>query len=143
MTLPMLVIVALVVAVVVAAAAVAAIVISRGRTSRSIASQPAPPPKRVRPADVPMTGLESALAAVTDREGRPIRDRIDAESGHVDELRVPDDTGPLLRRALDHVSHESTDPTPNSSPEWPEPPAPDVGVPDVGALDERDLGPTG
>jgi len=51
-----------------------------------------------------MTGLESALAQVTDRDGRPIGERIEAESGHVDELRVPDDTGPLLRRALDHVT---------------------------------------
>ena len=55
------------------------------------------------PAAAPMTGLESALAQVTDRTGRPIRDHIDAESQHVDDLRVPDDTGPLLRRALDHV----------------------------------------
>jgi hypothetical protein len=51
-----------------------------------------------------MTGLESALEAVTDRSGRPIREHLDAETTHVDELRVPDDTGPLLRRALDHVS---------------------------------------
>lgn len=56
-----------------------------------------------RPEPAPMTGLESALAQVTDREGNPIRDRIEAESRHVDDLRVPDDTGPLLRRALDHV----------------------------------------
>ncbi len=55
------------------------------------------------PAAVPMTGLESALAQVTDRTGRPIRDHIEAETQHVDNLRVPDDTGPLLRRALDHV----------------------------------------
>ena len=55
------------------------------------------------PAAVPMTGLESALAQVTDRTGRPIREHIDAETQHVDDLRVPDDTGPLLRRALDHV----------------------------------------
>ena len=53
----------------------------------------------------PMNGLESALAMVTDRTGRPIREAIDAEAAHVDELRVPDDTGPLLRRALDHVAH--------------------------------------
>jgi hypothetical protein len=33
-----------------------------------------------------------------------MRDRLDAESAHVEELRVTDDTGPLLRRALDHVS---------------------------------------
>ena len=59
----------------------------------------------------PMTGLESALAQVKDRSGRPIGERIEAE--HVDDLRVPDDTGPLLRRALDHVTpsvDRSTDP---------------------------------
>lgn len=55
-----------------------------------------------------MTGLEAALAQVTGRDGRPIAEHIDAESQHVDDLRVPDDTGPLLRRALDHVEqHES------------------------------------
>ena len=59
---------------------------------------------------------ESALAQVTDRDGKPIRDRIDAEAGHVDELRVPDDTGPLLRRALDHVApgDAAADPPPQS-----------------------------
>lgn len=58
----------------------------------------------------PMTGLESALSQVTDRSGRPIREKIDAEAGHVDELRVPDDTGPLLRRALDSVlPHDDQD----------------------------------
>ncbi len=51
-----------------------------------------------------MSDLESALSQVTDSTGRPIKDHIDAETDHVDELRVPDDTGPLLRRALDHVA---------------------------------------
>jgi len=50
-----------------------------------------------------MTGLEDALAQVTDRSGTTLRDRLDAESDHVEQLRVTDDTGPLLRRALDHV----------------------------------------
>ncbi len=54
-----------------------------------------------------MNDLESALASVTDRTGHPIQERIDAETGHIDELRVTDDTGPLLRRALDHVAHPS------------------------------------
>lgn len=58
--------------------------------------------------DEPMTGLESALSQVTDRSGRPIKEHLDAETGHVDELRVVDDTGPLLRRALDHVSNAET-----------------------------------
>jgi hypothetical protein len=30
--------------------------------------------------------------------------RLDAEEAHVDDLRDVDDTGPLLRRALDHVT---------------------------------------
>jgi len=55
-----------------------------------------------------MTGLEAALAQVTDRDGRPIGERIDAESELVDDLRAPDDTGPLLRRALDRVEHDDT-----------------------------------
>lgn len=54
-----------------------------------------------------MTDLESALAQVTDRDGRPIRERIEAEAVNLDPLRDPNDTGPLLRRALDSiVSHE-------------------------------------
>jgi hypothetical protein len=57
-----------------------------------------------------MNGLESALASVTDRTGHPIRERIDAETGHIDEFRVPDDTGPLLRRALDHVANPAAHP---------------------------------
>ncbi len=127
----------IVVVLVVAAAAVAGVVVSRHRAGDATAPQSVSPPERVRPTDVPMTGLESALAEVTDREGRPIGDRIDAESGHVDELRVPDDTGPLLRRALDHVVHEPTEPASND----PLPrPGPDAPVPDA-PQDERDLGP--
>lgn len=56
-----------------------------------------------------MTGLESALNDVTDRSGRSMREHIDAEADHVDRLRVQDDTGPLLRRALDHVAHRDDD----------------------------------
>ena len=58
----------------------------------------------VVPEPNPMSDLESALAQVTDSTGRPMREHIDAETDHIDELRVPDDTGPLLRRALDHVA---------------------------------------
>ncbi len=86
--------------------AVGAFLLLRLRSGRSAATgvTTAPPPRPEQPAPIPMIDLESALARVTDSAGRPIRDRIDAESGHVDELRVPDDTGPLLRRALDHVA---------------------------------------
>jgi hypothetical protein len=92
------------VAVVVLAAAVVVVAVVNGRRragASSAGADDAPPV----PVVAPMTGLESALAQVTDRDGRPIRDRIDAEAGHVDDLRVPDDTGPVLRRALDHVEH--------------------------------------
>jgi hypothetical protein len=65
-------------------------------------------PTPAAPGPEPMSDLESALAQVTDSTGRPIQDRIDAETDHVDELRVPDDTGPLLRRALDHVAKPDT-----------------------------------
>jgi hypothetical protein len=93
--------------VVVTVAAVVAIVPARRRRSTGPSVEPAadhPRPSAPRGAP-PMSGLESALARVTDRDGRPIGERLDAEAGHVDDLRVPDDTGPLLRRALDHVEH--------------------------------------
>lgn len=76
-------------------AAIAAWAIFRGRTEVPDVAA------RARVDTKPMTDLESALAQVKDRSGRPIGERIEAE--HVDDLRVPDDTGPLLRRALDHV----------------------------------------
>ena len=99
--------VALPLVIVIVAVPVAVLVlVARNRSTDSADPVAFPPPDRVRAADIPMTGLESALSQVTDRDGRPIRDRIDAETGHVDELRVPDDTGPLLRRALDHVANE-------------------------------------
>jgi hypothetical protein len=73
------------------------------------------PPRPAPPTSIPMIDLESALAKVTDSAGRPIRDRIDAESGHIDELRIPDDTGPLLRRALDHVAKPSEAGSPHAT----------------------------
>lgn len=88
---------------------VAAILLLRRRASndgRDLEASTTPP---ARAEDEPMTGLEAALAQVTDREGRPIGERIDAESDLVDELRVPDDTGPLLRRALDRVEHDDAE----------------------------------
>lgn len=89
-----------IVAAIVVVAAVVAIIVLAGRRRAT--------PEGVRPTPVsappPMTGLETALEQATDRSGRPIREAIDAETGHVDDLRVPDDTGPLLRRVLDHVT---------------------------------------
>lgn len=97
--------IAVVIAVLLIVAAVAALLVVRRRRA---AIADAGPPPRTRPAAPPaepMTDLESALAQVTDRDGRPIRERIDAETAHIDPLRDPDDTGPLLRRALDSVVH--------------------------------------
>lgn len=101
MALPLVIVI-----VAVAVVIVILVLVARNRSTDSADPVALPAPDRVRAADIPMTGLESALSQVTDRAGRPIRDRIDAETGHVDELRVPDDTGPLLRRALDHVANE-------------------------------------
>lgn len=102
-----LVIAVIVIAVVLAGAA-AAIVVRRRRavTAAPPTAEPSRPPVAPPP---PMTDLESALSRVTDRDGRPIRERIDAEAVHVDPLRDPDDTGPLLRRVLDSVAHHDDD----------------------------------
>lgn len=91
------------VVVLVVIAAFAVIVLRRRSVMQARATAAAAGAASAAPDDPPMTGLESALAQITDREGRPIREHIDAETQHVDDLRVPDDTGPLLRRALDHV----------------------------------------
>ncbi len=66
-----------------------------------------------------MHGLEDALAQVTDRSGRSMAERLDDENELVDGLRVTDDTGPLLRRALDHVRPDDED-EPASEPPSPE-----------------------
>lgn len=101
----------IVIAVAVVVVAVATMLVLRRRrpaaAARPTESSPTRPPA---PPAAPMNDLESALAKVTDRDGRPIRERIDAESVHVDPLRDPDDTGPLLRRALDSVVHHDDDP---------------------------------
>lgn len=46
----------------------------------------------------------SSLLDQVDREGRTIRDRLASGEAHLDSLRQPDDTGPLLRRVLDEVA---------------------------------------
>lgn len=89
---------------VLAIALVAMVVLKRrGVEGPTIAQAPAPK-QRVELA--PMTGLESALDQALDRSGRNMRDKLASTSG-IDELRVADDTGPILRRALDHVEHRS------------------------------------
>ena len=97
------IIIVVIVVIVVGAVALISALVMRGRSS-STPALPLDPPKTPRSEVAPMSGLETALSQVTDRAGRPIRDAIDAETAHVDDLRVPDDTGPLLRRALDHVT---------------------------------------
>jgi hypothetical protein len=93
------------VVVAVVAAVVVAVVVRRRGGAAAPEQAPPEPSRRAAPPATPMTDLESALARVTDRDGRPIREKIDAEKVHVDPLRDPDDTGPLLRRALDSVAH--------------------------------------
>lgn len=110
--------IAIIVIAVVAVVAVvaAALLIRRRRRTGPAATAPTPAPRTPAPPARPMNGLESALAQVTDREGRPIKERIDAESAHVDPLRDPDDTGPLLRRALDSVVHHEGEATDRADP---------------------------
>jgi hypothetical protein len=66
---------------------------------------PVPAPKQ-RPELAPMTGLESALEQALDSSGRNMRQKLESADA-IDGLRVPDDTGPILRRALDHVEHRT------------------------------------
>ena len=89
--------------------AAAAVLIRRRASGTSETGSAQTLPQPAPPENLPMTGLEAALAEITDREGRPIGERIDAEAPLVDELRVPDDTGPVLRRALDRVEHHADD----------------------------------
>jgi hypothetical protein len=87
---------------------------SRSRTATT--AEPAPE-RTSRVSDpTPMTGLEVALDQVTDSSGRRMRDAI--EGGTViDDLIVPDDTGPILRRALDNVEQaEPASPAPSAEP---------------------------
>jgi hypothetical protein len=75
------------------------------RSQNKPAAAPPPPERVSRVSDpTPMTGLEVALDQVTDRSGRNMRDKIETSTA-IDDLIVPDDTGPILRRALDNVEH--------------------------------------
>ena len=98
-----------VVVLVVVALAVVLLTRRRGRANVPEPADTSPSSAPARPEPEPMTGLEAALAQVTDRDGRPIGEHIDAEAPLVDDLRVPDDTGPVLRRALDRVEHQPTE----------------------------------
>ncbi len=109
----MIIVVVVIAVAIIVALAVMAVVLRRRRR----APDDLPPPTAPRPEPPPMTGLESALDGVMGRDGRPLREAIDAEAGQVDDLRVPDDTGPLLRRALDRFAPEA-----GEAPDEPPPP---------------------
>ena len=104
---------------------VAVVLVVGGMLLSKAHAKPAPPPaapervSRVTDA-APMTGLEVALDQVTDRTGRNMRDKIETGTA-IDDLIVPEDTGPILRRALDNVEH--ADPPPGAPAA--EPPATD------------------
>jgi hypothetical protein len=97
--------------VVAAVVVVAAVFAAWALWRRSHKPVPAPVPERPkRIADpTPMNGLEIALDQATDRTGRNMREKIETTTA-IDDLRVPDDTGPILRRALDQVEHPQADP---------------------------------
>jgi hypothetical protein len=66
----------------------------------------------------------SSLLDQVDRDGRTIRDRLASGEAHLDALRQPDDTGPLLRRVLDEVAGAdppTTTPTPPTQTSTPTP----------------------
>jgi hypothetical protein len=101
----------IIVVVIVAVVAVAGWLLwSRSRQSR-VPAPPPPTPERVsRVTDTaPMTGLEVALDQVTDSSGRKMRENIETGTA-IDDLIVPEDTGPILRRALDNVEHTDLPP---------------------------------
>ena len=93
----------IIVVIAVLAAVVVAVVTTKRRRGRA-ATASAERARVQRPEPPPMRGLEDALNQVTDRSGTTMAARLDAEGAHVDDLRDVDDTGPLLRRALDHVT---------------------------------------
>jgi hypothetical protein len=81
-----------------------AVVVGLFMRRKARTTAPAAPARPLPEPTAPMLGLETALDQATDRSGRPVREKF--ESGSIDDLRVVDDTGPVLRRALDQV--EST-----------------------------------
>jgi hypothetical protein len=104
----------IVVAIVAVAVVVAGVLVVQRRSGRSSGDSPAVA-RAPRAEPPPMRGLEDALNQVTDRSGTTMAARLDAEGAHVDDLRDVDDTGPLLRRALDHVTpHEPLGETPGN-----------------------------
>jgi hypothetical protein len=110
-----------------------AIIIRKRRAARD---DQRPAPSRTAEALPPVHALDDALRTVesltdatgsslldqVDRDGRTIRDRLASGEAHLDSLRQPDDTGPLLRRVLDEVAGAS----PPAAIPPPPPPAPDA-----------------
>lgn len=90
-------------AVIIAVVAALAVLLTRRRQAPEPPAPSADASRSSIAPPAPMTGLESALDQVTDRSGRKLRDKLEDEAAIVDDLRIPDDTGPLLRRALDRV----------------------------------------
>jgi FtsZ-interacting cell division protein ZipA len=97
----------IVIAIIALAAVVGWVLWSRSRKGSAPASQPATERTSRVQDPTPMTGLEVALDQVTDRSGRNMREKIETGTA-IDDLIVPEDTGPILRRALDNV--EQTEP---------------------------------
>jgi hypothetical protein len=105
------------------------------RMRRSARAVDVGPPSKVDDTLEPVHALDDALRTVesltdatgsslldqVDREGRTIRDRLASGEAHLDALRQPDDTGPLLRRVLDEVA--GADP-PTATPTPAPPPTP-------------------
>ena len=125
-------IVAGVVLVIVAVVVVIAVV--RTRSTRA-SKAPAPAPDEslgpVHALDDALRTVESLTDATgsslldqVDRDGRSIRDRLASGEAHLDSLRQPDDTGPLLRRVLDEVAGSNPAPDPLVPPPPPPPPQP-------------------
>lgn len=101
------VVIAIVAVIVVVAIAVA--VVAHRRRSRADGAAGEMPSGSVlddHPDPGPMTGLEDALNRLTDTSGQTMAERLDEESPSVEELRIPDDTGPLLRRVLDSLESD-------------------------------------
>ena len=113
-------------------AVVVVIVVVRSRSTR-VSKAPTPAPDESL---APVHALDDALRTVesltdatgsslldqVDRNGRSIRDRLASGEAHLDSLRQPDDTGPLLRRVLDEVAGSNPAPDPLAPPATPPPP---------------------
>ncbi len=104
--------IAVVIAVLVVVGAGVATVTVRKRRAAALAAAEANRSRSTIAPSAPMLGLEAALDQVADRSGTKLRQKLEAEAAIVDDLRVADDTGPLLRRALDRVEHTDDPSTP-------------------------------